>query len=142
MSELLKKATKNFDAAELLINNRIYPPSIHCSYYSCLQIILFLIKTKLVTEWTAYQDSIDASIALKQLNRKESLHNQYISFIKQDIKKKELNLSRKFSTDIGILKQNRNDSDYTETPTEDRIAENSLNLAKKINFQLMDHYKL
>ena len=93
-------------------------------------------------EWIAYQDSIDAAIALKQKEYKESLHNQYISFIKQDIKKKELSIARKFSTDIGILKQNRNNSDYTEIEIIDTTAENSLDLAKKINLQLIDHYKL
>jgi hypothetical protein len=53
-----------------------------------------------------------------------------------------LSIARKFSTDIGILKQNRNNSDYTEIEIIDTTAENSLDLAKKINLQLIDHYKL
>lgn len=141
MSELVKKALSNFSAAELLIEKKNYSPSIHCAYYSSLQIILFLIKSKLSKTWkNYYKDSKDAAIALKQPN--ESIHNLYISFIKQDINKTDVNTQRKFSTDIGILKKYRNNSDYTEIEIKDKIADQSIQLAKNINSQLIKHYQL
>jgi len=142
MSELLKKASSNFSAAELLIENENYPPSIHCAYYSCLQIILFLINSKLSRAWISYQDGLDASKALNQQIQKQSLHNLYISFIKQDINKTDASTQRKFSTDIGILKKYRNDSDYIDVEITDNIADKSIELARNINTQLLKHYQL
>ena len=142
MGELLKKASNNYSAAESLIEKENYSPSIHCAYYSCLQIILFLINSKLSQAWISYQDSLDADTILNKKAHKQSLHNQYISFIKQDINKTDRSTQRKFSTDIGILKKFRNDSDYTDTEIVDNIADQSLSLAKDINTQLLKHYEL
>lgn len=142
MSELLKKATSNYNAAELLIDRKNYPPSIHCAYYSCLQIILFLINSKLSKAWTTYQDGLDATKVLNPETHTKSLHNLYISFIIQDINRTDINSRRRFSTDIGILKKNRNDSDYKELEITSAIADNSLELARKINQQLLKHYEL
>ena len=141
MSELIKKSLSNYNAAEILIEKKNYSPSIHCAYYSSLQIILFLINSKLSKTWkNYYKDSKDAATALKQQN--ESIHNLYISFIKQDISKTDINTQRKFSTDIGILKKYRNNSDYTEFEIKDTIAEQSIKLAQNINSQLIKHYQL
>lgn len=142
MSELLKKASNNFSAAELLIQNKNYSPSIHCAYYSCLQIILFLIDSKLSSAWISFQDGIDASKAIDPTTKQQSLHNLYISFIKDDIKKSDASTQRKFSTDIGILKNTRNNSDYKKIEITDVIADNSIELARNINKQLLTHYDL
>ena len=141
MSELLKKASSNYSAAELLIENKIYPPSIHCAYYSCLQIILFLINSKLEGSWQSYQDSLDAAKVLNK-EKPESLHNQYITFIKEDIKKTNRTTQRLFSAGIGVLKKYRNVSDYKDKEIADDIAEESLDLATKIHLQLYKHYNL
>jgi uncharacterized protein (UPF0332 family) len=141
MSELLKKASSNYDAAEMLIEKGNYPPSIHCAYYSCLQIILFLINSKLANAWQSYQDGLDAAKALNK-EKTESLHNQYITFIKEDIKKTDRTQQRLFSAGIGVLKKYRNDSDYKEKEIPDDIAGESFDLATKIHLQLYKHYNL
>ena len=41
MSKLKEKSEFNFDAAQLLIDNYLYAPSVHCSYYSCFQLMKF-----------------------------------------------------------------------------------------------------
>lgn len=41
MSNLENKSELNIFAAKILIENNIYPPSVHCSYYSCIQLLKF-----------------------------------------------------------------------------------------------------
>jgi hypothetical protein len=44
MSKLKEKSEFNFDAARLLIDKYLFAPSIHCSYYSCFQLMKFTMK--------------------------------------------------------------------------------------------------
>ncbi|MDY0280344.1 MAG: hypothetical protein RBR35_07270 [Salinivirgaceae bacterium] len=39
MSYLRQKSEFNLDAAKLLQSNSLFAPSVHCSYYSCLQLL-------------------------------------------------------------------------------------------------------
>lgn len=45
MPELLRKSKANISAANLLIEHGIYAPSVHCSYYACLQKLKNLIAS-------------------------------------------------------------------------------------------------
>lgn len=44
MSKLKAKAEFNIDAAQLLIDKSLYAPSVHCSYYSCFQLMKYTMK--------------------------------------------------------------------------------------------------
>ena len=44
MSKLKEKAKFNLSAAEILQENNLFAPSIHCSYYSCFQLLKFTIN--------------------------------------------------------------------------------------------------
>jgi hypothetical protein len=38
MSHLLTKSMQNLESADILINANMFSSSVHCSYYSCLQL--------------------------------------------------------------------------------------------------------
>ena len=44
MTKLKQKSEFNFDAAKVLIDTNLYAPSVHCSYYSCFQLMKFALK--------------------------------------------------------------------------------------------------
>lgn len=46
MNTLKDKSLFNKDAADILIKNHFYGPSIHCSYYRCIQYMLHCIYLK------------------------------------------------------------------------------------------------
>jgi uncharacterized protein (UPF0332 family) len=47
------KSHFNWQAADLCLRNNLYAPSVHCSYYSCIQYMLYILYDKLkLTEQT------------------------------------------------------------------------------------------
>ena len=47
MSELLKKHEQSCEAAENLLNrDRLYASSVHCAYYSCIQLMMYTLYNK------------------------------------------------------------------------------------------------
>lgn len=141
MSEYLTKSLNNFESAELLIINNRYSSSIHCVYYSTYQIILYIIKYKLNSEWDSFQEKKYAD-SLNNKNSKEESHNLTISFIKENITTTNEVFGRLFDSKIGILKRHRHAADYKEDAIDTRTATNSLDLSKKINAELIKHFDL
>ena len=126
MSKLREKSKFNLDAAEVLIGESLYAPSVHCSYYSCFQ----RIKCILPEYYGITYEQIDIYVA----NLSTSEHNYLIRFLSSEIKKnvgdKEY---RDFSNDIKDLKQFRTNSDYKEIEVTSILSDKALNIAKRIN---------
>jgi len=141
MSEYIKKSLNNFESAELLFDNEKYSSSIHCVYYSTYQIILYIIKYKLNTEWDSFQEKKYAD-SLNNKNSKEESHNLTISFLKENITTTNEVFGRLFDSKIGILKRYRHTADYKEDAIDPKTATISLDLSKRINDELIKHFAL
>ena len=147
MSELLKKSEGNFKSANILLTKfEQYASSVHCSYYSSLQIVIFLINNNLNKEWEKFK--VENSKELKAHNETQkkhkasAIHNLYISFLNNILIKIDYNLAREFSECINILKDNRIMADYQDVEIFKSKANDSYSLAKNINDKLKKQYSL
>lgn len=107
MSRLLEKSKFNIDAADVLIKKHLYAPSVHCSYYSCLQ----RIKSILPEYYDIFFNQIDLNVRAGTENE----HGYLIRFISEQIhqnfRSEEYAL---FKRNIGDLKEFRIHSDYKD----------------------------
>ena len=110
MSELLKKHKESCEAAIALIHKKLFAPAVHCSYYSCIQLIkhIFLYEAPAVTS-AQLDDAMNAQGG-------GGTHN----YLRREMKKKLLQrgLSRtqadEFANDLLGLKQVRVEADYND----------------------------
>ena len=79
MSKLLEKSRFNFDAAEVLIKESLYAPSVHCSYYSCFQ----RIKSIFPIYFDLTYSQIDVIVRTGKVNE----HAYLIRYISEQIHK-------------------------------------------------------
>lgn len=126
MSKLREKSRFNLVAAEVLIKESLYAPSVHCSYYSCFQ----RIKSIFPDYFNLNYDEIDSIVA----SIKTSEHNYLIHYLSNQIKQKLGDTDyRNFSNDIKDLKLFRTESDYKEIEVTSDLSNKALKLAKRIN---------
>jgi len=123
----IQKSEDSFKATNKLIKYSLYNTSVHCSYYSCIQLSLFIICDKL-------------GIEEEEINNKSQdsgSHNYIINTISIAIREKLSNREgRKFSDNISRLKKRRIVADY-KTILIDMAEANSLRqLAYDINENL------
>lgn len=100
---LKKKAKENLAAGKLLSDKRMFNASIHCYYYSCLQLIKFVILDKF-------------GFTIETVNRQTesgNSHNWLINKIKElYLCKHDYSYLRTLSKNIKRLKNLRKDADY------------------------------
>jgi len=100
---LKKKAEENLKAGKLLFDKAMFNASIHCYYYSCLQLMKFVILDKF-------------GFTIETVDRQTesgNSHNWIINKIKElYLEKYDYSYSRIFSKDIKRLKNLRKDADY------------------------------
>ena len=100
MSFILSKSDANYDSAEYLSQGGYFASSIHCAYYSCLQLMIFIYKKEKGT---------DPNFDSFGVNEK-GFHNYLFNCVIQLIKNK--NQIRTLNTYFGDLKRSRVKSDY------------------------------
>lgn len=107
MSALKEKSKQNFDAAKLLMDQGYLTPSVHCSYYSCLQLLKYSIKFFFGVEYSDLNRNIAAS--------NKNSHQYIIDYVYNELAR---NLgsyeARMFKRDIKDLKFFREESDYDD----------------------------
>ena len=125
MDQLKEKSEFNFLAAELLLKNNLYAPSVHCSYYSCLQLIKFSIKAFFEIEYSDLSSNIASS--------DKNSHKYMIEFVKNGMNGKIDRFGeRDFSRNMKDLKQFREESDYEDLEVKREKGEKALILAAEI----------
>lgn len=124
------KSTLNKESADLLLKNNKYAPSIHCSYYSCIQNMLYIIYGKLKNSPTDFET--------KRRAAKNGTHQYAISVIERHLlslrheKEGRENL-KYFKKRIGELKVLRELSDYKEDPINNEQGAEAYDLSIGIN---------
>lgn len=124
---LKTKSGENIKAAQSLIDDKFYSSSIHCSYYSCLQ----LIKHIMIHKYGMSEDDIYWEQKSKP---NENSHTYLINFIGKKIREKSNNIEdfRETNSNLVNLKTTRNESDYQEKEIIEDISNTSLATAKKV----------
>lgn len=126
MSNLENKSELNIFAAKILIENNIYPPSVHFSYYSCIQLLKF--KMNVFFGVTYEQLAIDISS-----HSKLNTHEYIISYITEELKKNlSVQAGQDFKRAIKELKFFRIKSDYEDLEINRPSSEKAFELAERI----------
>jgi len=129
MSKLKEKANFNFTAAEKLIELNLYAPSIHCSYYSCFQLMKFTIKDFFGKDY--------ATLSQEIRNSNLNTHAYIINYICKEIKNNcSLPEFGKFNRKIKDLKNFRENSDYENIEITIDESQKALEFASEIRKQL------
>lgn len=131
MPELLKKSDENFLAANLLIQNKFFAPSVHCSYYSCFQ------KLKNVISQAYNSDYFELDTELKNINRNVSQgsrmgsHEFLIDRKLFDLVKRKKRDHRLINS-MNDIKVYRKKSDYLNEPITEDVAVKAHNISQKV----------
>lgn len=133
MSKLKEKSKFNIDAAEFLLKKQLYAPSVHCSYYSCFQLLKYTIKDFCGIDY----DTQAANI----LKSKQNTHQYVINYVTSELEKfVEFEKIRKFKKTLKDLKQFRIESDYENIEVNIDKGESALNKAKEIRSYLITNF--
>jgi uncharacterized protein (UPF0332 family) len=135
MSYLRQKSDFNLDAAKELISKEIYAPSVHCSYYSCFQLMKFSINDFFGITYKEQSSTIAST--------KQSSHQYVINYILKELKEFDTRSEvQKLSRKIKDLKQYRVDSDYEDIEVNIEKGELALSIAEEIRMYLITNFHL
>lgn len=132
MSKLKEKSNFNYDAAKLLIERNLYAPSVHCSYYSCFQ----LLKYKLKDFGGKDYEKQNSEIAVFGSGSHEYVITNFCNEISRCVNRFE---GQRFKRRIKELKQFRKESDYDNTEISLDKSNSAFELAKEIRTYLNDN---
>ena len=125
MSNLENKSELNIQAAKKLIEENLYAPSVHCSYYSCFQ----LLKFKMNDFFGFSYEQLEAHISSSSMNT----HSYLINFVKTQIKSNiDRDSSLNFSRQIKDLKLYRQRSDYEDIEVKKDDSDKALRIAESL----------
>ena len=136
MSYLKEKSNFNIDAAELLQNKNLFAPSVHCSYYSCLQLMKVAIKEKKGISFNDLENEIIKANITKKISTHSYLIKEIGELIRNDSKAKHFLFDRK----IKDLKSFRIKSDYEDFQITTTESFKAFNIAKEIRAQLKETF--
>jgi hypothetical protein len=127
MSPLQLKSDFNLQAAEKLIKEHLHAPSVHCSYYSCVQLMLHVIYYKLKADQIEF--------ALEARKQKKGTHGHAIFCLVSELAHKVKSDPqaredyKKFQKDIIELKSLREKADYQDIVIDDKDSGPAKSLA-------------
>ncbi|TKG95206.1 HEPN domain-containing protein [Puteibacter caeruleilacunae] len=105
MSKLKQKSEFNISAADTLLKEHLFAPSVHCSYYSCFQLLKYTIKEFFGDDYSTQAVNISTS--------KQSSHQYVINYIAKELRGfAEVSESQEFKRKIKDLRQYRIEADY------------------------------
>ncbi|MEH0007402.1 MAG: hypothetical protein V6Z82_01600 [Flavobacteriales bacterium] len=132
MDRIREKSELNEAAAELLIRESLHAPAVHCSYYSCFQLMKYTLKSAL-------------RISYKRQDR-ESQNAQGGShlYVRDHIVKKLVTRKEKnrFIDKFKDLKHRRKESDYRNIEIDRGKSETALRKAREIKRYLIQKFQL
>lgn len=134
VSVLLEKSNKSIEVAELLDKQKYYATSIHCSYYSCFQVMLHIkfekFNEKPESIFQRCKDSDTGSHAVVTNEIKKAV-----------IAKKGFEVAQPLFEKILTLKRNRVIADYYDAHVDLAKSSASLSLAKTVRGTLLNYFK-
>jgi uncharacterized protein (UPF0332 family) len=135
MSKLREKSEFNIDASQLLIDNYLYAPSVHCSYYSCFQLMKFSMNDFFGISYDELRQRIS-------VNTSGGTHSYVTNFFNTEVKKKNgIFEYRDFSRKIKDLKEFRESSDYDDVEITIDQSTRALQYASEIRQHIQKNFK-
>lgn len=146
MGVLKEKSGESFNAARVLMDGRLHNSSIHCSYYSCIQLILDIF----------YEKQHETAKSLKEGAYKHRVKHQgshgldsgvhafYVQKMREILtQKKDVTeeLVNGWHNDLIQLKAARTQSDYGRIPCVPNAASEAFKKAKRILSTLNEIFK-
>lgn len=135
MSKIRQKSDFNIDAAKLLIRETYYASSVHCSYYSCFQLMKYTIKEFFGIDYEAQSINISSS--------GQRTHQYVINYVTTELKRfvgaEECKI---FKRTIKDLKQFRLESDYENIEVSHDYGQNALDKAIAIRLYLITNFNV
>ncbi len=125
MSVFKDKSLFNIKAADLLLKNAYFAPSVHCSYYSCVQFILHILFDK--------QQKDPVEFESEKRGRKDGTHGHAIFLMGLQLIKKDYQSYKTFQRLIPELKKLREQSDYKPILINHEMGYDALRKAETIN---------
>lgn len=124
-------------AADMMILSKFYDSSLHCSYYSVLQVATYLLYSY------DYKDFNELTNTFAISNTKSRGSHQVIwEAIKHKAKgTTDRRTVIEINSNINTLKQMREDADYSVTIADEESAISAIRLAKELKKTLEDFYK-
>ncbi|MBD0403200.1 hypothetical protein [Flammeovirga sp. EKP202] len=137
MSDWKEKSEQNQKSAGTLINNKLYSPSIHCSYYSNIQLMLHI----LLNDFNKSESDIDSESQTGS-NEEKGFHNWLKNLITRELVTRDFMSVRDFNNFFGQLKSLRIQSDYKNQIIIESRAKGGLDLSKRIIDLLEEKFKV
>lgn len=135
MSKLRQKSDFNIDAAVHLLRDQYYASSVHCSYYSCFQLLKHTIKNFSGIDYDAQAKIISSS--------GQKTHQYVINHITGEINScVGFEESRRFKRTIKELKVFRLESDYEDVEVNLDKSEKALRIAKEIRQYIITNFNV
>jgi len=135
MSKLRQKSEINMDAAKALLAKELFAPSIHCSYYSCFQLLKFSIKDFFGIDYKTLSANISSS--------KQNTHRYIINYVTNELESLSSKYeSRKLKRKINDLKHFREQSDYENTSVDYKKGNDAINKANEIRSYIIKNFKV
>lgn len=122
--KLKQKSEFNAEAAELLIRNNNYAPSVHCSYYSVFQLMKVTMKEFIGVDY----DTIDMNVASIKSGEHQYIRNEILNVIR----KSDYSEYSRMSRNLKDLYQFRVDSDYKNIEVNSEKATKAKSLSRDI----------
>ncbi len=132
MNYLKEKSNFNIDAAKLLQDRNLFAPSVHCSYYSCLQLMKVAINEFIGISFEEME--------LQTISMKTDTHNYIIKIIGDNIHNYSKEEHMIFNRNIKSLKKYRINSDYKNTQITTSESFKAFGIAKEIRAQLQETF--
>lgn len=137
MSNWEIKSNKNTQCARLLLYNAFPSSSIHCSYYSIVQLMLHVLNKDLnKTEKQIKKESREGS------KEKKGYHNWIKSVIIEELAKRNRRDLRDFNNQFGKIKRLRVKADYENTLTPRQEANDAYNISINLNQMLYKNFEI
>lgn len=135
MSKLRQKSDFNLDAAKVLLEKNLFAPSVHCSYYSCFQLLKYTIHDFFGEDYEKQANNISTT--------KQKTHQYVINYITNKLKTLASSQeSRDFKRKINDLKQFRIESDYENIEVSFDKGNNAYEKAKEIRLYIIHNFNV
>ena len=135
MSKLKEKSEFNIDAAELLLSKYLYAPSVHCSYYSCFQLLKYTIKSFFGIDYETQAVNCSTS--------RQKSHVYVVNYVSTELSRfVSFEECRNFKRTIKDLKQFRVESDYENVEVSLDKGVEALRKAKEIRTYLKTNFSV
>ncbi|MEI9920032.1 MAG: hypothetical protein WDO14_14730 [Bacteroidota bacterium] len=136
MTELIDKSQQNIEAALALRTSlNLLAPSVHCAYYSCVQLMIDI----LIHDFEIPDDEIIDEAKAHDMGTHEFASSKIFMDLKS---KKEFQSANNFNNTVGRLRRKRNLADYKLFTVTPQTSKNAYEEALIINTILKKHYNI